>query len=316
MAQEAIKAHHLPVMAAEVVDLLITDRSGAYLDLTVGLGGHLKALALALEPTARLIGLDKDAAAVELATRNLSEYQQVRKLIWGSYCDFDLLMAGVAQTGWDGILLDLGVSSYQLDHPERGFAFRLDAPLDMRFDPTSNAETAAALINNASEEKLREIIWTFGEERQARRIARAVIKARERDAFRTTGQLARIVTDAVPGPFQTKSLARVFQALRIAVNRELEQLQAVLPKTVKQLKTGGRLAVISYHSLEDRIVKRFFQKEAKGCVCPPKLPQCACGALPGLKILTRKALIPNAQEKAHNPRSRSARLRIAQKVSS
>ena len=314
MANKKTKPHHLPVMAGEVVKLLVTDREGAYFDLTAGLGGHLKALAKALGPNARLYGLDKDPAAVELTTKNLADCSQVKRIVRASFGDLDAVMDRVGENAMDGILLDLGLSSYQLDEPGRGFSFRQDGPLDMRFDPQSHSRTAAELVNSLSEERLAEIIRSFGEERRARRIARAIVRERGKKMIQTTTELADIVTGVVPPPHQSKSLARVFQAFRIAVNNELDQLETVLPQALSRLKVGGRMAVISYHSLEDRLVKRFFQQEAKGCVCPPRLPQCVCGATPRVRILTRRVITPQPQEKDQNPRARSAKLRVAEKT--
>ncbi len=314
MANKKTKPHHLPVMAGEVVKLLVTDREGAYFDLTAGLGGHLKALSEALGPNARLYGLDKDPAAVELTTMNLADCSQVKRIVRASFGDLDAVMDRVGENAMDGILLDLGLSSYQLDEPGRGFSFRQEGPLDMRFDPQSQSRTAAELVNSLSEERLVEIIRSFGEERRARRIARVIVRERGKKMIQTTTELADIVTGVVPPPHQTKALARVFQAFRIAVNGELDQLEAVLPQALSRLKVGGRMAVISYHSLEDRLVKRFFQKEAKGCVCPPRLPQCVCGVTPRVRILTRKVITPQPQEKDRNPRARSAKLRVAEKT--
>jgi len=314
MAVRENDPQHLPVMAGEVVNLLITNKEGAYVELTSGLGGHLKALAKELDPKARLYGLDKDPAAVELAKKNLASCKQVRKIIRAPYSEIDTVVGQMEDKVFDGILLDLGLSSAQLDDVKRGFSFRLDGPLDMRFDTQSGEKTAADLINSLSEHKLAEIIRSFGEERLARRLARAIVRERQKTLIRTTRQLARIVTETVTPPYQRKSLARVFQAFRIAVNSELEELQDVLPKAFVLLKAGGRLAVISYHSLEDRIVKRFFQKEAKGCICPPELQECVCKPTPRAKIITRKVLTPKEREKEQNPRSRAAKLRVAEKI--
>ncbi len=301
-------------MAEEVVELLITNRDGTYVDLTAGLGGHLKALAEALAPNARLYGLDKDPEAVKLATKNLANCRQLKEIVKASFGDLEAAMDGVTEELFDGTLLDLGLSSYQLDIPQRGFSFRQEGPLDMRFDPTSQTITAADLINSLSQEKLTEIIRSFGEERRAYGIAKAIIREREKTMIQTTAQLANIVTGVTPPPHRAKSLARVFQAFRIAVNCELEQLQAVLPMALSRLKVGGRLAVISYHSLEDRLVKRFFQQEAKGCICPPGLPECICGATPRVRILTRRPVTPRSDENDRNPRARSAKLRVAEKI--
>jgi 16S rRNA (cytosine1402-N4)-methyltransferase len=314
MASRKTKPYHLPVMAGEVVKLLVTDREGAYFDLTAGLGGHLKALAGALGPNARLYGLDKDPKAVELATKKLADCSQVKRIVRASFGDLDAVMDRVGENAMDGILLDLGLSSYQLNEPGRGFSFRQDGPLDMRFDSQLQSRTAADLVNSLGEERLVEIIRSFGEERRARRIARAIVRERRKKMIQTTTELADIVTGVIPPPHQSKSLARVFQAFRIAVNGELDQLEAVLPQALSCLKVRGRVAVISYHSLEDRLVKRFFQQETKGCVCPPRLLQCVCGAKPHVRILTRKVITPQAQEMDQNPRARSAKLRVAEKT--
>ena len=216
----------------------------------------------------------------------------------------------------DAILLDLGVSSMQLDRPERGFSYAVDAPLDMRMDPSAE-ETAADIVNNAPERELQEIFRRYGEERYARQIARAIARQRRRDPFGRTGELVDTIKAAIPTPArfgEGHPAKRVFQALRIAVNDELGQLEEALPAAVELLRPHGRIAVISFHSLEDRIVKRFFRAEARGCVCPPDFPVCACGKDPVLRVLTSRAVRPGAQEVALNPRSASARLRVAERV--
>ncbi len=304
-------------MADEVVKLLITDPEGVYIELTAGTGGHLRALAEALGAHASLYGVDKDSKAVELATKNLGVYKQVKKIIRGSYGEIDRIadqIGDISDKGFDGIFLDLGLSSQQLDDTARGFSFSREGPLDMRFDSQSAKLTAEDLINSLNEEKLAEIIRTFGEERLARQIARAIVRERKKGKIQTTGQLARLVRTTVNPTHQTKSLARVFQAFRIAVNHELEELQAALPKAFALLRTGGRMAVISYHSLEDRIVKQFFQREVKGCICPPSLPKCVCNRQPRARLITRKALTPRKEEIEQNPRARSAKLRVAEKT--
>lgn len=305
---------HLPVMAPEVVKFLVTDREGSYLDLTAGLGGHLQALAQALSSQARLYGLDKDAEAVMLARQRLAGFSQVKQIACAPFGDLEVVMDGVGESALDGILLDLGLSSYQLDKSQRGFSFRLDGPLDMRFDPQSDSITAADLINSSTENQLVHIIRSFGEERQARRIARAIVRRRASGPLETTSQLAEAVAATVPGAHRMKSLARVFQAFRIAVNGELHCLEQVLPRALSRLKVGGRLAVISYHSLEDRLVKHFFRRECGQCICPPRLPQCACGATARVRLVTRRAVTASAAEKQDNPRSRSARLRVVQRL--
>jgi 16S rRNA (cytosine1402-N4)-methyltransferase len=305
---------HQPVMADVVTELLITNIQGVYLDLTAGGGGHLLALASRLDSSARIYGADVDPEAVERAGRALKATSQFRGIVQTAFADIGRAVRGLEEDRFDGILLDLGISSYQLDDPSRGISFRFDGPLDMRFDPSSGM-SAADLVNRLSEGELRKILREYGEERQAAGIAVAVVKERQRGMILTTAQLRDIVLSVVNPPHETKALARVFQALRIAVNRELDQLSSVLPVALSLLKPGGRLAVISYHSLEDRIVKRFFQQEVKGrCSCPPELPQCVCGAAPTVKMVTRRPLAPTEAEIVVNSRARSARLRVAERL--
>ena len=306
--------HHQPVMAERVAELLITDRKGAYLDLTAGGGGHLMVLAVHLDPSARIYGTDIDPEAVALTTHALKDTKQFRGAVHTAFADVVEAVRGLEEDRFDGILLDLGVSSYQLDNPARGISFRYDGPLDMRLDQGSPV-TAADLISRLEECELRRIIREYGEERQAAGIAGAIVRERQRGMILTTAQLRDIVLSVVGPPHQTKALARVFQALRIAINRELEQLSRVLPAALSLLKTSGRLAVISYHSLEDRIVKRFFQQESRGvCSCPPRIPVCVCGAKPSITLVTRRAERSSDAEIARNPRARSARLRVAERA--
>jgi 16S rRNA (cytosine1402-N4)-methyltransferase len=301
-------------MPAEVVSLLITDREGAYLDLTAGRGGHLRALAAQLGSQARLYGIDRDPTAVAESTHVLTPFVQFRKIIQAPFGELENVAAQLGEESFDGMLLDLGISSPQIDDPSRGFSFQADGPLDMRFDPSTDV-TAAELINGLDQKQIAEILSTYGEERDAARLARAIVMERQKQPIATTMHLAAVVRAVVPYPHQTKSLARVFQALRIAVNHELDQLQQVLPTTLVLLKSGGRLAVLAYHSLEDRIVKRTFQDWTKPqCTCPPKFPVCVCGAKAVAKLVNRKILIPSDEEIAQNPRARSARLRVVEKL--
>lgn len=316
MPPSAPEAYHHPVMVAEVVTALVTDEHGAYLDLTVGGGGHLMALADRVASDARLYGVDKDAEAIAATAERFRDRAQQPRLLHGSFGDLTALLGVVDESRLTGILLDLGVSSHQIDSAVRGFSFQADGPLDMRLDPEAEV-TAAQLINGATEQELTGMLRQFGEEPNARRISTAIARRRTTGMIRTTAELASIIADLTPPHRRIKTLARVFQALRIAVNRELDELTAVLPAAIEVLTPGGRLAVISYHSLEDRIVKREFQRQAKGlCSCPPRLPQCACGAAPRVAILTRKPLGPGAAEIETNPRARSARLRVAERLAS
>jgi len=305
--------YHRPVLAEEVVRLLTTNPVGAYLDLTVGGGGHLQALGAALDKRARLYGADKDSNAVARATETLRSLNQAGQVIKASFGDLNQFSVEFQENSFDGILLDLGLSSRQIDDPSRGFAFAADGPLDMRFDPASR-ETAADFVNKTGKEKLIETIRNFGEERAATRIVSAIVAAREKAPITTTRQLAEIIKSVVKGPHQTKSLARVFQAIRIHINHEMDELTNVLPAAVNQLAIGGRLAVISYHSLEDRIVKRFFQAESHPVDNSPfpipnrDLPE------PRLNLVTKKPIIPTDQEIAVNSRARSAKLRVAERI--
>ncbi|MDH3889713.1 MAG: 16S rRNA (cytosine(1402)-N(4))-methyltransferase RsmH [candidate division Zixibacteria bacterium] len=304
------------MLVAEVVELLIGDPEGAYIDLTAGGGGHMKALAKGLGRVARLYGLDKDPEAVKRARQHLADCGQVKQVVHAAYGDLKTVAGRIGETSYDGILIDLGLSSDQLADAKRGFSFSIDGPLDMRFDPGSGRPTAAELINSLSKNELTAILRDFGEVKQAARLAGAIVRERQKRMLTTTRDLAAVVKDHSPPPHRIKLSARVFQSLRIAVNAELAELTQVLPDTLSCLKPGGRLAVISYHSLEDRMVKRFFQEAATGCICPPKLPVCACDKKPQVDIITRRSVTPSENEKAANPRSRSARLRVAQRLAS
>jgi 16S rRNA (cytosine1402-N4)-methyltransferase len=305
---------HLPVMVNEVLEHLALKADGAYLDLTSGLGGHLKALSQKTNSAARLYGLDKDSKAVEIALENLKGISQSLKIIPSSYSNIETVIKQFEDKKFDGILFDLGLSSYQIDDPDRGFSFRYDGPLDMRFDSESVSKTAADLVNELDEDDLKDIFKDFGEERNARTIAKEIVRERQEAMILTTTQLRNIVNRVVPPPFQVKSLARIFQALRIAVNSELDQLQKTLPIIMNLLNQGARLVFLTYHSLEDRIVKHFFQNEVKGCTCPDRLAVCVCGFTPQLKIITKKAILPTKVEIDKNNRARSAKLRVAEKI--
>lgn len=314
MIAREIDPYHEPVLVGQVVKLLVGNPDGAFLDLTAGGGGHLKALAAAVGPSARLYGMDKDPAAIEHASALLQPFGQFKKIIHGSFGELGFERSRLKEKSFDGILLDLGISSRQIDDPARGFSFRHDGPLDMRFDPSAG-QSAADLIRALSEEQLVEIIRDLGEERHARRIAKALVRERRKNVILTTGQLAAVVRATIPPPHQNKSLARVFQAFRIAVNGELDQLKEVLPAALRALAHGGRMVVISYHSLEDRIVKQYFKSLASDhCDCPRDLPVCACGRRPQLRLLTAKPITPEPSEIRANPRARSAKLRAAERV--
>lgn len=302
---------HQPVLYQEIILALRPKTPNRYVDATVGAGGHAWGILKASEPDGRLLGLDVDPQALAAASQRLAIYGERVTLRQASYTD---LPAEMERLGWEkvsGIVLDLGVSSIQLDQPGRGFSFQSDGPLDMRFNPEAGY-TAADLVNQLEERQLAEILWRYGEERNSRRIAREIVAARP---VSTTRQLAEIVQRASRGEKgRIHPATRTFQALRIEVNRELEAEEKVLPLAVKALEPGGRLAVISFHSLEDRIVKQFFRLESRDCICPPEQPVCTCGHKASLREVNRKPITASAVEIEQNPRARSARLRIVEKL--
>lgn len=307
---------HLPILLAEVVAALAPRPGGRYLDGTFGGGGHTRAILAASAPNGGVLGLDADIDAIERGQR-LAAGADVESRLRLVHANFGQLAAVARQEGaapLDGVLLDLGLSSDQLAEAERGFAFRLDGPLDMRFDRTAGGP-ARDLVNTLPAEDLAELLWRFGEEPRSRRIAQAIVRERERAPVETTARLAEIVSAAVGGRqgSATDPATRTFQALRIATNGELDALERALDSSLAVLAPGGRLAVIAFHSLEDRIVKRFIQHESATCVCPPRQPICTCGHRPRLRPLGR-AIRPGAAERAANPRSRSAVLRVAERL--
>lgn len=307
---------HVSVMPDEVLEYLAPRRGGVYLDGTLGGAGHSGLILEASSPDGVLLGFDRDLEALGAARQRLASYGDRVRLFHGNYAGLAQILGVAGVDGIDGMLLDLGVSSHQLDRDERGFSFQKDAPLDMRMD-TSTGETAADLVNALSAEELERIISEYGEERWARRIAAFIVKARELAPLETTLQLADVVKGAIPKAKWEERIhpaTRTFQALRIAVNSELESLETGLRAGIELLRSGGRIAVISFHSLEDRIVKNMFREFAQGCICPKQLPVCICGNQPRLRILTGRPVTASAAEVARNPRSRSAKLRVAEKL--
>ena len=289
--------------------MLEPERGGFFVDATVGAGGHAESL-LERGTEIRLLGIDRDPDALALAGERLARFAERFELVPGDFADLDALLSGRPPAA--GILADLGVSSMQLDRGERGFSFRRDGPLDMRMGP--GGRTAADIVSTASVEELTRIFRDYGEERMAAKIARGIVAERTRGPIQTTRQLARIVAGEKGSREKIDPATRVFQALRIEVNQELVALGRFLAAAVARLKPGGRLAVISYHSLEDRIVKDAFRRDSGVCSCPPKLPTCICGARAALRLLTRRPIRPGEAELRRNPRSRSARLRVAEKL--
>lgn len=302
---------HRPVLYQEVLTALQPRSRGHYIDGTVGLGGHASGILQASAPDGRLLGLDVDAQALDLARRQLAAFGSRAVLVHGSYAELDRHLAAIEWQRVDGILLDLGGSSLQFDDKARGFSFQQEGPLDMRFNPQSTL-TAADIVNDWPEEELADVLYKFGEERQSRKVARAIVRARP---LATTTDLASVVAKSLGGRRGgIHPATRTFQGLRIAVNRELDSVEAALPKAVTSLELGGRLAVISFHSLEDRLVKHFMRRESQDCICPPEQLVCTCGHKATIKEVTRKPVQPREEEILANPRARSARLRVAEKL--
>ncbi len=305
---------HVPVLLKEVVRLLRCRPGGVYVDCTLGGGGHAEAILGQLGKEGRLIGIDRDGEAIKIAAERLKKYGSSCCLVRDNFKNLTGILKNLNLQEVDGIFFDLGVSSPQLDNPERGFSFRFDALLDMRADRRTSL-TASHLVNNSSQEDLERILRDFGEERWARRIAKLIVARRKDEPIKTTAQLVGIVEEVLPyRRGRIHPATRTFQALRIAVNGELEALREGLEEGIKLLKPGGRMGVISYHSLEDRIVKQVFQEWAKACHCPPRWPLCRCEGKKVALRVTKGALKPGEEETLANPRSRSARLRVVEKT--
>lgn len=330
-------SQHVPVLLDEVMMYLRPQAAGRYVDGTLGGGGHTQALLEQSAPDGRILAIDTDAQAIARASTHLARYKDEGRLVLahGNFADLHHLVSEAGFTDVQGVLLDLGFSSDQMNDAQRGFSFSADGPLDMRLD-ASLPLSAADLVNTMSEQELADIFWRYGEENRSRQIARRIVRTREQDAITRTAQLARLIASGVPHkPGAIHPATRTFQALRIAVNHELEHLETVLPQILDILHlpemrakgehmtaneqdevstSGGRMAIISFHSLEDRIVKEFMRREAKDCICPPHLPVCVCGHKARLKILTAKPVGAREREVEQNPRARSAKLRVAEAI--
>mgnify|MGYP002578662373 FL=1 len=307
--------HHVSVLLDECIQGLNIRSDGIYVDGTLGGAGHSSHIASKIT-TGRLIGIDRDEVALTAAAERLAPYGDRVTLVHSNFCDIASVLAQLGIGGVDGILLDLGVSSPQLDDGARGFSYMADAPLDMRMDH-SEALTAAAVVNTWSYEELKRILYEYGEERYAPQIASAICKRREQAPVRTTLELVDIIRSAMPpAALREKQhpAKRSFQAIRIAVNDELGAVSQVMRDAIPCLNPGGRLAVITFHSLEDRIVKNAMAEAAKGCTCPPSFPVCVCGKKPKVRLITRKPIVSGEEELARNPRARSAKLRICEKL--
>lgn len=333
-----MQTQHVPVMLEEVLKFLQPRPGGVYIDGTVGGGGHTEAILERSAPDGRVLGIDTDAQALARVQARLAEPVKNGRLLLrqGNFAELTRIVNEVGFVSIQGVLLDLGFSSDQMDNPERGFSFSSDGPLDMRLDQTQPV-SAADLVNNASERELADIFWRYGEETRSRQIARRIVRARAKGAITRTAQLAELAAAGAPyKPGAIHPATKTFQALRIAVNAELEQLETVLPQILDVLSRGkrgdnvggsvvsraggegsdegGRMVIISFHSLEDRLVKEFMRREATDCLCPPRVPVCVCGHKARLRLLTHKPVVPTPQEVAANPRARSAKLRAAEIV--
>jgi len=314
-----MKTEHLPVLKTEILNILDLQPGDNVIDLTVGGGGHAQAILTTTAPNGQLIGFDADPETLKIAEKRLKPFGSRVHLYHKNFKYSEkIIHERFNSLPVSGILLDLGLSSLAIGSKYSRFSFLSQGPLDFRFDPTGQGITAAELINRLSEKELAQIIWQYGEEPQARKIAKAVVSIRKYQPFKDTVQLTNLLVDILPkrksyGRSRIHPATKTFQALRIAVNDELGVLESVLPISIELLAPGGRMAVLSYHSLEDRIVKRFFKQESKDCLCPAEQPTCTCGHHACLQVLTRKPMIPTREEQLANPRSRSAKLRAAEK---
>ena len=307
---------HKSVLLYETVDGLNIKPDGIYVDGTLGGGGHAYEVCSRLGDKGSIIGIDQDAAAIEAASARLKDFGEKVTIVRSNYCDMKSRLHELGIDKVDGIVLDLGVSSYQLDTAERGFSYREDAPLDMRMD-TRQEMTARDIVNDYSEMELFRVIRDYGEDKFAKNIAKHIVAAREKQPIETTGQLTEIIRQSIPMKFQKKSghpAKRTFQAIRIELNRELDVLRETLDDMIELLNPGGRLCIITFHSLEDRIVKSAFRKNEDPCICPKHFPVCVCGNVSKGSIVTRKPILPSEEELEYNSRSKSAKLRIFERV--
>ena len=305
--------YHEPVLAKTAVDYLIISGSGTYVDCTLGGAGHAELILQKLQGNGILVGIDADPDALVFSREKLGKYSNVR-ILRGFFDQLDVMLMQENLLPVQGVFMDLGISSFQIDAAEKGFSFQSEGHLDMRFNPDQEL-SAEKIINTYSAEALEEIFRLYGEEKKSRMISRRIVQERNTGTIRSTRQLAEIIKKVVPVNYQVKSLARIFQAIRIEVNQELDRLKTGLEKAFQCLTKSGRLAVISYHSLEDRIVKEFFRYKEKDCVCPPEFPKCICDKESEIRIITKKPVTPTPDEIEKNPRSRSAKLRVAEKIS-
>lgn len=309
---------HQPVLAKEVVEYLVTDQAGIYVDGTVGTGGHSLAIGKKLSESGRMICLDRDPDALSVSEKRLAFLGKRLTLVKDNFCRLDQVLSRLGLRMVQGVFLDLGMSSYQIERSGRGFSFNRNEPLDMRMDPETEI-TAARLVNTLNHRELESLLRRYGEEKRAKSISKAIVHARRRHPIETSGQLAALIESVTPRPRGSKAIhpaTRTFQALRIAVNEELQNLKVFLEKIPSLIMGGGRLAILSYHSLEDRLVKQAMVGWEKGCTCPPGFPACVCGKSALFKRIFKKPLRPGAAEVGENPRARSAKLRVAERIPS
>jgi 16S rRNA (cytosine1402-N4)-methyltransferase len=304
--------HHIPVLLEESIDYLIVNPSGKFLDATAGFGGHSKEILKRLNDDALLVTVDNDVNAFDYLKENLSGDNRV-KFYNTNFTNIDNISRIEFIEKYDGILADLGVSSYQLDNVHSGFKYAENAPLDLRMNKNEGI-AAKDILNNFQQREIADVLFKYGEEKKSRQFAEKIVEFRKKEKFQNTEQLRRIIDEMTPEPYIAKTLSRIFQALRIYVNNELEALETFLKKAVDLLDSGGRIVVISYHSLEDRIVKEQFKYETLDCVCPPEAPVCTCDKEKRLKILTKKPVTPSKDEISENRRARSAKMRVAEKI--
>ena len=307
---------HVSVLLKETIDGLNINPDGIYVDGTLGGGGHAYEVCKHLSSKGRLIGIDQDSEALEAARERLSEFEDKVTMVRSNYCEIDTILKDLDIDKVDGIVLDLGVSSYQLDNLERGFSYKADAPLDMRMD-TRQMITASDVVNNYSENELYRIIRDYGEDRFAKNIAKHIVMARKKKPLTTTGELSEIVKESIPMKFQAKGghpAKKTFQAIRIEVNNELKVLKDSIDTMIEHLNLGGRICIITFHSLEDRIVKTKFRENENPCTCPPDFPVCVCGKVSKGKVITRKPIIPSEEEIVNNKRAKSSKLRVCERA--
>lgn len=305
---------HIPVLLDEVIKTLEPKKNQNFVDCTLGSGGHAEKILEKTSPRGKLLGIDLDEEAVNLSKEKLQKFEDRCFLVKNNFVNLEKILDKYKLIPIDGILIDLGVSTQQLQTPSKGFSFQIAGPLDMRYGKNQSKLNAEKLINEFNEQELVKIFKEYGEERFAKKIASKIVWTRKKEKIDTTLKLASLIKKIVPQKFYIKHTARIFQAIRIAINNELKNLSQVLPQAVNILRPGGRIAIITFHSLEDRIVKHFFIQETHGCICHPEIPVCKCNHKPRIKIITKKPILPSEKEIKENPKSRSAKLRVAEKI--